>query len=277
MPKPFVKWAGGKQGLSTKLVNYFPSFVRKFYEPFIGGGSVFFTIMPKSSVVGDLNTWLIDTYEAIRDDWKVVADELDKLPNTKEDFLRIRKIKPQSLSLQKRAAQFIYLNKTCFRGLYRVNRLNEFNVPYGTYNRRYYDPQNLAEVSEALKHTEFRRCDFELCLNDITKEDFVYFDPPYYKLGGYADFNRYTSDQFRDLDHIRLATLCKSLDSCGIKWAVSNSNTDFVRKIFDGFLLHEVTNRREIKLNSQERKIVELLITNYPIQKQDVFSFVKIV
>ena len=130
-----------------------------------------------------------------------------------------------------RTAHLIYLNKTCFRGLFRVNRHGQFNVPYGQYDRRYYDPDNLSAVAAALAGVEIRRCDFELCLSDVTAGDFVYMDPPYYKLGGYSDFNRYTKDQFRQNDHFRLAALCRELDLRGVRWAVSNSDTDFVRRV----------------------------------------------
>jgi len=262
-PKPFVKWAGGKQGLCDRLIEYFPPNFDRFFEPFLGGGSVFFALLPEKAVLGDLNEWLLDTYFAIRDDWKKVANILDILPNTREDYLRIREINPNKLGLYERAAHFIYLNKTCFRGLFRVNQQNQFNVPYGEYQRRYYDAKNLAAVASALKNAEFRKCDFELCLHDATEGDFVYFDPPYYKLGGYSDFNRYTSGQFRANDHIRLAAVCRELDERGIKWAVSNSNTRFIRNLFTGYAMIPISNRREINLNSQERDILELLIVNY--------------
>lgn len=262
-PKPFVKWAGGKQALARHLVDHFPKDIARFYEPFVGGGSVFLSYCPSKSVICDHNRWLIDTYKAIRDDWETVAKILDVLPNTKDDYLRIRAIPPDSLGLAARAAHMIYLNKTCFRGLYRVNRKGQFNVPYGDYDRRYYDPDNLGSVSRLLQETEVRAGDFEPAVFDVSREDFVYFDPPYYKLGGYSDFNRYTEYQFRQQDHMRLASLCRELDEAGIRWAVSNSNTSFVRHLFDGFKFHEILARREINLNSKKRGISELLIKNY--------------
>ena len=164
-------------------------------------------------------------------------------------------------------------HKTCFRGLFRVNRNNEFNVPYGAYDRRYYDTNNLAAVAFALKETEIRQCDFELCLHDVTENDFVYFDPPYFKQGGYSDFNRYTQFQFREQDHIRLAAKCRELDERGIRWAVSNSDTGFIRTLFAGYKMIEISNRREINLNSQGRDIVELLIVNHR-ESRDLFSMV---
>jgi len=271
--KPFIKWAGGKQGLAEQLVTFFPQPIRRFYEPFLGGGSVLFTLRPASAVVGDQNDWLLHTYAAIRDDWKKVAAILDTLPNTRDDYLRIRAINPRSLDEFSRAAHFIYLNKTCFRGLFRVNRKGGFNVPYGEYQRAYYDPANLHAAAGALQHVEIRSSDFELTLHDVTSDDFVYLDPPYYKLGGYSDFNRYTQFQFRENDHLRLAAVCRELDDRGIRWAVSNSNTPFIRLLFDGYEMIEVENRREINLDSQSRDITELLIINYPKPTAELLLF----
>ncbi len=270
---PILKWAGGKQGIASRLVEYFPSNFDRYFEPFLGGGSVLFTLRSRSSVAGDANEWLIDTYEAIREDPSQVAQVLESLKNTKEEYLKIRKIIPRTLPRFQRAAHLIYLNKTCFRGLFRVNQRGQFNVPYGQYDRRYYDPANLEKVSEILETVELRRGDFELCLHDATDEDFVYMDPPYYKLGGYSDFNRYTKDQFRENDHFRLSALCRELDSRGVRWAVSNSDTDLIHDLFEGYHMNILSNRREINLDSQNRHITELLITNYapkvrPVQER---------
>jgi DNA adenine methylase len=267
--KPVLKWAGGKQALAGLLTGHFAPFVGRFFEPFIGGGSVLFRLRPARAVVGDLNHWLLDCYLAIRDEWKRVATILDTLPNTRGDYLRIRSVRPDTLGLYERAAYLIYLNKTCFRGLFRVNRSGQFNVPYGEYRRRYYDPANLRAVAQALKNVEIRPGDFELCLQDVGNKDFVYFDPPYYKLGGYSDFNRYTPFQFRENDHIRLAAVCRELDKRKVRWAVSNSNTAFVRSLFDGYTFLTISNRREINLNPRDRNVKELLIVNYS-ESQDL-------
>jgi DNA adenine methylase len=270
---PILKWAGGKQGIAARLVELFPSNFDRYFEPFVGGGSVLFTLRPRKAVASDANGWLIDTYEAIREDQAQVARILDGLENTKEEYMRLRRILPEALPPFRRAAHLVYLNKTGFRGLFRVNRLGQFNVPYGRYDRRYYDPSNLRAVAEALKSVEIRRGDFELCLHDVTYRDFVYLDPPYYKLGGYSDFNRYTKNQFRENDHLRLAAFCRELDLRGVRWAVSNSDTDFVRELFEGYHATAIGNRREINLNSKDRAITELLITNYapetrPVQEE---------
>jgi len=261
--KPFIKWVGGKQAIATTLVDYFPSDFQTYYEPFIGGGSVFLTLLPNEAIICDQNIWLIDTYLAIRDDWERVASILDSLKNTKEEYLKIRRIPHVQLDLFQKAAHFIYLNKTGFRGLFRVNKSGGFNVPYGEYDRRYYDPENLEAVSTALQNVEVRTGDFEQGINGITEEDFVYLDPPYHKLGGYSDFNRYTEQKFYEKDHGRLASICEKLDAEGVRWALSNSDTALIRDLYGAFNIHSIENRREINLNSQSRNITELLITNY--------------
>lgn len=270
-PVPFVKWAGGKQALAQTILSYFPapSTINTYYEPFLGGGSIFFALGPRRAVLNDSNRWLIDTYRAIRDNREQVASLLEVMPNTKEDYLRIRSQDPFSMELHQRAATFIYLNKTGFRGLFRVNAQGKFNVPYGAYNRRYFDPDNLRRVSQALKNVKLLSTDFELALSDVTRSDFIYFDPPYHPIGGYSDFKRYTPDQFREHDHIRLAALCCELDQRGIRWVLSNSDTPFVRSLYERFQVYTITARREINLNARKRNITELLITNVPPQEQN--------
>jgi DNA adenine methylase len=264
-PSPFLKWAGGKQSLARQLVGLFPKNFARYYEPFLGGGSVLFELAPNGATVGDRNQWLVDTYQAIRDDWQQVAKHLENMPNTKEYYLSIREKKQADLSNHERAANFIYLNKTCFRGLFRVNRSGKFNVPYGEYDRRYFDPDVLAAVAHFLQGVTLRCDDFEGVLEDVQSGDFVYLDPPYYKFGGYSDFNRYTDTQFREADHYRLADTCSHLDKVGVKWLMSNSDTEFVRNLYSGFMISSIENRREINLNSSSRKINELVISNYEI------------
>jgi len=268
---PFIKWAGGKQSIAKQLLAYFPKDFDCFFEPFVGGGSVFMATDWNHAVISDVNGWLVDTYRAIRDDWKQVADLLEAMPNNKEFFLELRKNHPSDYSSHfERAAAFIYLNKTCFRGLFRVNKKGYFNVPYGEYSRRYYDPGNLERVGELLSKIDIHQGDFELSLATATPNDFVYFDPPYYKLGGHSDFNRYTPDQFKEPEHLRLAALCRELDTRGIRWAVSNSDTPFTRQLFQGYHSTPISARREINLNSKARKIQELLFTNYEVRVEKV-------
>lgn len=261
--EPILKWAGGKQIISRTLVEYFPRTYSRYFEPFVGGCSVALESGASTGVLNDQNEWLIDTYEAIRSDWRAVAGVLDTLKNTEEEYYRIRALDPKAMDLYRRGAMLIYLNKTCFRGLFRVNKQNQFNVPYGRYDRRYYDPANLAAFAEFLRNFELRVGDFEVALADATSNDFVYLDPPYHRIGGYSDFNRYTSGKFKEIDHLRLRNVCKELHERGIRWVQSNSSTKFIRELYREFEIYEVTNRREINLNSQSRTITELVIRNF--------------
>lgn len=261
--RPVLKWAGGKQALARHLVDDFPASFERYFEPFLGGGSVFLEVQPGEAVLSDQNEWLMQTYVAIRDYCEAVAARLEQLPNTRADYLRIREMDPGGLDPVRRAAHLVYLNKTCFRGLFRVNRFGRFNVPYGEYSRRYFDPANLERIAARLERAELRCGDFEIGLDGIGTADFAYLDPPYYKLGGYSDFNRYTRAQFREWDHVRLAAACRELDNRSVRWALTNSDTPLVRALFRGFRIRKLAARREINLASSKRGITELLITNY--------------
>ena len=261
-PRPILKWAGGKQALAARLVETFPARFDRYFEPFVGGASIFLALQPRRAVLCDRNAWLIDTYRAVRDQPAEVARELRSLRNTREDYLRIRALDPGALSPARRAAQLVYLNKTCFRGLFRVNRQGRFNVPYGAYERRYFDPINLQRFAETLAGVDLRGGDFEDGLRGITSRDFAYLDPPYHKLGGYSDFNRYTDAPFAEADHERLAAACRGLDRLGVRFALTQSDTAFVRRLFAGFRRRRIAARREINLAAGRRDIEELLITN---------------
>ena len=261
--EPILKWAGGKQIIARTLVEFFPKTYRRYFEPFLGGCSVALESGALGGILNDHNEWLVGTYRAIGDDWRRVADVLDTLKNTEEEFYRIRSINPRSVDLHTRAAILIYLNKTCFRGLFRVNKQDQFNAPYGRYDRRYYDPSNLAAFAEFVRNFKLRVGDFEVALADATEGDFAYLDPPYHRIGGYSDFNRYTSGQFKEIDHLRLRNVCIDLDKRGIRWVQSNSSTEYIRELYRDFRISEITNRREINLDSQSRSVTELVVRNF--------------
>lgn len=261
-PRPILKWAGGKQALAARLLPSFASGFDRYFEPFLGGASVFLALRPERAVLCDRNAWLIETYRAVRDRPDEVARELSSLRNTREEFLRLRALDPATLDPARRAAQLIYLNKTCFRGLFRVNRSGRFNVPYGGYDRRTFDRANLEAFADALRGVDLRAGDFETGLAGITARDFAYLDPPYHRLGGYSDFNRYTDEPFGESDHARLASACRELDRQGVRWALTQSDTALVRRLFAGFRVQEIDARREINLAAGRRDVVELLVTN---------------
>jgi DNA adenine methylase len=261
--EPILKWAGGKRIIARTLVEFFPKTYRRYFDPFVGGCSIALESGATAGVLNDQNEWLVDTYRAIGDDWRRVVHVLDTLTNTEEEFYRIRVINPKTVDPYTRAAMLIYLNKTCFRGLFRVNKRNQFNVPYGKYDRRYYDPANLAAFAECIRNFELHVGDFEVALADATSGDFVYLDPPYHRIGGYSDFNRYTSGKFKEIDHLRLRNVCLDLDKRGIRWVQSNSSTEYIRELYRDFEISEITNRREINLDSRNRNITELVIKNF--------------
>ena len=260
---PVLKWAGGKQGIADELVRHFPRSFGCYYEPFVGGASVFLSFGPPRAVLGDANEWLIDTYRAIREDHAAVARTLDGLVNTREEYLRIRAIHPEGLDLCRRAAHLIYLNKTCFRGLFRVNAQGRFNVPYGAYRRRTFDPANLAAVAEALALAELHCADFAATLERARTGDLVYLDPPYWPLGGWADFDRYTPGKFGAADHERLAEGCRKLAARGVRFVLSNSDVPQVRALYRGFRVERIAARREICLDAKRRAVAELVIRNF--------------
>jgi DNA adenine methylase len=261
-PRPILKWAGGKQALAARLAASFPARFERYFEPFVGGASVFLALQPRRAVLCDRNAWLIETYRAVRDHAGEVVRELRGLANTRDDYLVIRALDPRELPPARRAAHLVYLNKTCFRGLFRVNRAGRFNVPYGGYQRRYFDPANLERFAACLSGVDLRAGDFEEGLAGITSRDFAYLDPPYHRLGGYSDFNRYTDLPFVEADHERLAATCRALDRGSVRWAVTQSDTALVRRLFAGYRIRRIAARREINLAAARRDIVELLITN---------------
>ena len=258
--RPFLKWAGGKYALLPQILQRFPRSFGRYYEPFLGGGATFLSTRYEGAILADQNQWLIDTYRAVRWSAGRVICELEQLPNTRESYLAIRARDPKSLALAARAAQFIYLNKTGFRGLFRVNQKGGFNVPYGDYARRTHDPAHLRSVGRALRSVELRCGDFESGLQGIRKNDFAYLDPPYVKLGGHSDFNRYTETRFTMDDHGRLADHCRHLTRRGVRWLLSQSDTEVVRELFDGFEIERVEARREINLDSKKRDVGEVLV-----------------
>ena len=271
--KPFVKWAGGKNGLINSLVSFIPKNFNSYFEPFVGGGALFFYLKnlnilnSKKIYLNDKNVELIKAYKQIKINPNKLLEELEILKNnhSKEYFYKIRNLDRDfdfySLSEVFRAARFIYLNKTCFNGLCRYNAKGNFNTPMGSYkNPKIYDKDLIFSVHEVLKNVSITNKDFEVVSLKAKKGDFVYFDPPYYPLNKTSSFVSYT-DNFSANEQIRLYKLFKMLDCEGIKVLQSNSNTDFIKELYKDFEIIEVISKRAINCKGDKRgKIMELII-----------------
>ena len=266
---PIVKWVGGKRQLMFELLKNMPKSYNRYFEPFIGGGALFFELQPQNGYISDMNEELINLYTVVKDDVYKLIDDLNKHKVSKEYFLKIRNLdrteKYNSLSDVKKASRFIYLNRTCFNGMYRVNSQGQFNVPFGNYkNPRIVDAENLINCSKLLKNTEICCADFSEILNKVQKGDFVYFDPPYVPLNETSSFTSYTKDGF-DLDmQFKLRDVCDELDSMGVMFMLSNSDTKLVNELYSNYEIKKVFASRAINANGNGRgKITEVLVRNY--------------
>lgn len=271
--KPFVKWAGGKNGLINSLISFIPKNFNSYFESFVGGGALFFYLKnlnilnSKKIYLNDKNAELINAYKQIKINPNKLLEELEILKNNhnKEYFYKIRNLDRDfdfySLSEVFRAARFIYLNKTCFNGLCRYNAKGNFNTPMGSYkNPKIYDKDLIFSVHEVLKNVSITNKDFEVVSLKAKKGDFVYFDPPYYPINKTSSFVSYT-DNFSANEQIRLYKLFKMLDCEGIKVLQSNSNTDFIKELYKDFEIIEVISKRAINCKGDKRgKITELII-----------------
>lgn len=266
---PIVKWVGGKRQLMFELLKNMPNSYNRYFEPFIGGGALFFELQPQNGYISDKNEELINLYSVVRDDvYNLIAD-LNEHEISKEYFLKIRNLDRteiyNKLSNIQKASRFVYLNRTCFNGMYRVNSQGQFNVPFGNYkNPKIVDAENLINCSKLLKNTEICCADFSKILNKVQKGDFVYFDPPYVPLNETSSFTSYTKDGF-DLDmQFKLRDVCDELDSRGVMFMLSNSDTKLVNELYSNYVIKKVFASRAINANGNGRgKITEILVRNY--------------
>lgn len=293
MAKPFLKWAGGKTQLINEIENALPQEITNlkftYVEPFVGSGAVLFWMLDnfpnlENAVINDINADLINTYKTIAEKPKELISILEILQNefhalegnedNKKTYYYEKRTQYNSRKEEQsgQAALFIFLNRTCFNGLYRVNRKNEYNVPMGGYKRpTICNTENILAVHEALKKVEILCGDFEQTLDYATENSFFYFDPPYKPLSETSSFNSYAKDEFNDEEQIRLRDFCAKLEQYGHKWMLSNSdvkgkNPDdtFFDDIYSNFLIERVDAKRSINANPNKRgKLKELLITNY--------------
>ncbi|MGA2448100.1 MAG: DNA adenine methylase [Polyangiaceae bacterium] len=263
--RPFIKWAGGKRQLLPALIERVPESYGTYFEPFVGGGALFFSQRPGQAVLADVNTRLIRTYRGVRDHVDEVIGLLRDYPHDSKFYYDLRQRDIDSASDAEVAAWFIYLNKTGYNGLYRVNRGNGFNVPFGRYaNPTICDEPTLRACSAALAGVErLLVSDFEVAVADATRGDFAYFDPPYVPLSITSSFTSYTSQGFGLEDQIRLRDLARRLKKRGVRVLLSNSSTPFVRDLYaEDFDVEEVLATRMVNSKASARgAIIELVIT----------------
>jgi DNA adenine methylase len=269
--QPFLKWAGGKRQLLPEIRKYIPKRINTYYEPFIGAGAVLFDIQPKKAVMNDINSELVNTYMTIRDNIDELVSDLQKHKNEPDYFYDIRDLdrKPeyQQLSDVERASRLIFLNKTCFNGLFRVNSQGQFNVPFGKYK----NPNIVNEIVVRAVHNYLSKSDVKILNGDFAdavanakKGDFVYFDPPYDPVSDTSSFTGYSLDGFGREEQERLRDLFVDLDKRGCKVLLSNSATDFIKDLYKDFHIEIVGATRSINSVASKRgKIDEVLVMNY--------------
>lgn len=260
--KPFLKWAGGKTQLINELSAFIPLEYNTYIEPFIGGGALFFYLNPKNAILADSNPELINCYKTVRDNIETLIAILKKYENEEKFYYKIRSANLIELNEVERAARFIYLNRTCYNGLYRENKNGEFNVPYGKYkNPNICDEEKLFKSSNALKNTKLICADYKSVLRRYAQAgDFIFLDPPYFPVGGYADFKRYTKDYFYEEDHIELRDEVNRLVKIGSKVLATNSNTDFINELYKGYQRQVVETKRLISSKASTRTGQDLII-----------------
>ena len=270
---PIVKWAGGKTQLLGEMTSLLPTEEFTAYcEPFLGGGAMLFYIQPEVAYINDINSGLMNVYNIIKYYPEALIAKLSGYENTAEFYSRIRGLDRDferftALSAVKQAARFIYLNKTCFNGLYRENKQGQFNVSYGKYkNPNFVNAAGIRSMSQYFNAANiiFTSVDFSLVLNNLPSGTFVYLDPPYDPISETANFTSYTRYGFTKEDHIRLRECCDALTARGIKFMLSNSDTHFIRSLYAGYDITEVFAKRFINCNGNGRGAVkELIIRNY--------------
>ncbi len=270
LPRPFLKWAGGKSKLIPQYRPYLPKEFINYFEPFLGGGALFFALLPKSAYLGDINGELINLYTCIRDDVESLIKTLKvhQANHKKDYYYQIRATKPDNKI--ERAARLLYLNKTCFNGLYRENSKGQFNVPIGSYkNPKICDPDLLRNGSQALGGKYLEACSFEKVLEQAKDyRDFVYFDPPYYPLNPTSNFTSYSRHNFGEKEQIKLQDVFTQLANRGVQVMLSNSDCSFIRDLYKDYQIGEILAARAINSKAEKRgRIKELLITSYKISR----------
>lgn len=261
--EPILKWAGGKRQLLPEILRRLPERFDTYFEPFVGGGAVFFELSEQKrfrrAVLSDQNAELIELYQVVQTDVEGLIRELQKMRHSEEEYYRVRASRPR-LPVR-RAARTVYLNRTGYNGLYRVNRAGEFNVPFGRYaSPRICDPERLRAVSKALANVRLVVADFEQMLRRATAKDAVYLDPPYVPVSETARFAEYQATQFDVAAHRRLASVFGELAGRGVPVVLSNSDTPFTRELYGDFEHDILLARRSINSNGTRRGPVQEIL-----------------
>lgn len=260
--KPFLKWAGGKRQLVEKLSERIPNEISgTYYEPFLGGGALYFYLQPKKAKLSDSNAELINVYQVVRDNVESLIDHLAVHRNNEKYYYDTRAVDPDSLDTIERASRTIFLNRTCFNGLYRVNRKGFFNVPYGKKKGDFtFDAENLRLASSSLANADIYVQDYKDSLKGVRKNDFVYLDPPYYPVGGFSDFQRYTKECFSEHDHDDLFGIFDRLSNRDVSIIQSNSNTDFIKDKYGKYQIEVIDAKRLISSKAESRNSKDVII-----------------
>lgn len=264
--RPLLKWAGGKTQLLPELLAKTPKNFGKYIEPFFGGGALFFSLRPDGGVIADSNPELVNLYRAVADSVEVVIERLRSCTNTEEAFYVMRALDWTKLAPADAAARTIFLNRTCFNGLYRVNKSGGFNVPFGRYkNPKILDENSLRAASMLLRKTQIVLGDYKAVLSDhAAPGDFIFLDPPYLPVSKYADFKRYTKEQFYEEDHHELAQEVERLQQMGCHVLLTNSNHPLVHELFGQYKLEVIQTKRYISCNAGSRKGEDVIVSIAP-------------
>ena len=262
-PRPFLKWAGGKSKLVDSIMSRFPNDFGRYFEPFLGGGAVFFALGPERATLADVNKELVTAYTAIRDELPRVMTALRRHRAESDHFYAVRAQDASGMSTVARAARMIFLNRTCYNGLYRVNRSGAFNVPFGKYdNPTICDEENLRAVSRVLQDTTIENTDVFSTVAKARAKDLVYFDPPYDPVSKSASFVAYNEKGFTSEDQEKLAQTFRGLAERGVHAVLSNSDTPFIRSLYKGFRVDTVHVRRAINSRADRRgPVAEVLVS----------------
>lgn len=260
--EPVLKWAGGKRQLLGELLPRIPDYKGKYIEPFIGGGALFFALLPENAILSDCNEELIQFYKTLR--WKanLVIKELKQYKNNEEEYYKIRAKDWKTLDPVEAAARMIYLNKTCFNGLYRVNRQGKFNVPYGKRtNIKICNEDQILKAARALRKKKIICGDYSSVLKKYAEpDDFIFLDPPYFQVTEKETFLRYTSDRFYEDDQIKLAKIVNDLYDRGCNLLITNSNHPQIFELYSRFDIDVVTVRRSVNCMGDGRKGEDTII-----------------